>query len=108
MAFKNADQAEAYDMALTADGYESKTVGAIDGDAYLVVYYKPAKATKKAKRCNCTTAGKKGPQDKAQAHRCRDCPECAVLFDSDGIHGHVPDGNSKTCRACERNREAGQ
>ena len=41
----------------------------------------------------------------AWAHRCRSCPECAVIFDSEGIHGHVPDRNSNTCRACERNRE---
>ena len=39
-------------------------------------------------------------------HRCRDCPECVVLFDAEGIHGHVPDRNSPTCRGCERNKEA--
>ena len=42
------------------------------------------------------------------AHRCRGCPECVVLFDAEGIHGHVPDRNSPTCRACERNREASE
>lgn len=34
-------------------------------------------------------------------HRCQGCPECAVIFDSEGIHGHVPDRNSRTCHACE-------
>lgn len=33
---------------------------------------------------------------------CRGCPECAVIFDSEGIHGHVPDRNSRTCQSCER------
>lgn len=41
-----------------------------------------------------------------QAHICRDCPECVVIFDSEGIHGHVPDRNSKTCQSCERYKEA--
>lgn len=36
------------------------------------------------------------------AHRCRDCPECAVIFDSKGIYGHVPDRNSETCQSCGR------
>ena len=40
-----------------------------------------------------------------QAHRCRGCPECAVIFDSEGIYGHVPDRNSKTCQSCERYKE---
>lgn len=40
--------------------------------------------------------------------RCRDCPECAVIFDSEGIHGHVPDRNSKTCQSCERYKGASQ
>lgn len=46
------------------------------------------------------------PNNQEQAHRCRDCPECAVIFDSEGIHGHVPDRNSKTCQSCERYKEA--
>ena len=42
----------------------------------------------------------------ADPHRCKDCPECAVIFDSEGIHGHVPDRNSKTCQSCERYKGA--
>ena len=42
---------------------------------------------------------------KLKADMCRDCPECAVIFDSEGIHGHVPDRNSKTCQSCERYKE---
>ena len=113
VSFDTADKAEAYDMERTAEGYDSRAVGEIGGDAYLVIYTRPKKATKRAKGCRDTSPAEKGPQkategQKADPHRCRDCPECMVLFDTEGIHGHVPDGNSKTCRACERNREAGQ
>lgn len=31
---------------------------------------------------------------------CKDCPECAVLFDESGYHGCVPDSNSQTCKSC--------
>ncbi len=111
VSFDTADKAEAYDMERTAEGYESRTVGEVNGDAYLVIYHRPKKATKRAKRYRCTTKAEKGPQkatqgQKADPHRCKDCPECMVLFDTEGIHGHVPDGNSKTCRACGRNKGA--
>lgn len=46
------------------------------------------------------------PDNQEQAHRCRDCPECVVIFDGEGIHGHVPDRNSKTCQSCDRYKEA--
>ena len=107
-SFATADKAEAYDMARTIEGYESRSAGEVDGDAYLVVYTRPKKATKRAKRCNDTTTEEKGPQNEVQAHRCKDCPECAVIFDSEGIHGHVPDGNSKTCQSCERTQGSGR
>jgi len=112
-SFATADKAEAYDMARTAEGYDSRTVGEVNGDAYLVIYTRPKKATKRAKGCRDTSPAEKSPQkatETAQAdpHRCKDCPECMVLFDTEGIHGHVPDGNSRTCRACERNKGAGQ
>ena len=33
---------------------------------------------------------------------CKDCPECAVLFDNDGgYHGSVCDNNSGTCKKCK-------
>ena len=113
VSFDTADKAEAYDMDRTAEGYEGRTVGEVNGDAYLVIYTRPEKATKKAKGYRCTTLGEKGPQKatgtaQADPHRCRDCPECAVIFDSEGIHGHVPDRNSKTCQSCERYKGAGQ
>lgn len=38
-------------------------------------------------------------------HRCQDCPECVVIFDANGIYGHVPDRNSLACKICKRNRE---
>lgn len=110
-SFATADKAEAYDMERTAEGYDSRTVGEVNGDAYLVIYTRPKKATKRAKGCRDTSPAEKGPQKatgtaQADPHRCKDCPECMVLFDTEGIHGHVPDGNSKTCRACERNKGA--
>ena len=46
-----------------------------------------------------------GRGSEADPHRCRGCPECAVIFDSEGIHGHVPDHNSETCRGCEHCKE---
>ena len=66
-SFATADKAEAYDMDRTAEGYDSRTVGEIGGDAYLVIYTK--KATKKAKRYNSTTQEEKGPQKATQAHQ---------------------------------------
>lgn len=112
-SFDTADKAEAYDMDRIAEGYESRTVGEIDGDAYLVIYHRPKKAVKKAKGCRDTTQGEIIPQKatgtaQADPHRCKDCPECAVLFNIEGIHGHVPDRNSKTCQSCERCKGAGQ
>ena len=106
-SFATADKAEAYDMERTAEGYDSRTVGEVNGDAYLVIYTRPEKATKRAKGCRDTSPAEKSPQKatgtaQADPHRCRDCPECAVLFNIEGIHGHVPDRNSKTCQSCER------
>lgn len=113
VSFATADKAEAYDMERTAEGYDSRTVGEVNGDAYLVIYTRPKKATKRAKGYRCTTLGEKSPQKatgtaQADPHRCRGCPECAVIFDSEGIHGHVPDRNSETCRGCEHCKEAGE
>lgn len=106
--FANADQAEAYDMERMAEGYDSRTVGEIGGDSYLVVYRKPKEAMNNPRWYRDTAKAEKGPQNEEQAHRCRGCPECAVVFDSEGIHGHVPDRNSKTCQSCERYKEASQ
>ena len=39
-------------------------------------------------------------------HMCQDCPECVVIFDDSGIHGHLPDKNSETCNKCARLVEA--
>ena len=91
-AHADEDQAAEQEHALICEGYESRAIGDIDGDAYLIVYRKPAKGT--------------GTQ--ADPHRCRGCPECAVVLDSEGIHGHVPDRNSKTCQSCEHCKGAGQ
>ena len=112
-SFDTADKAEAYDMERTAEGYESRTVGEVDGDAYLVIYTRSKKAVKRAKGYIRTPEGEIIPQKatgtaQADPHRCRDCPECAVLFNIEGVHGHVPDRNSRTCQSCERNRGAGQ
>lgn len=112
-AHADEDQASEQEHTLMSEGYESRAIGDVDGDAYLIVYRKPKKATKRAKGYRDTAKAEKGPQKATQGHRtdphrCRDCPECMVLFDTEGIHGHVPDGNSKTCRACKRNKEAGQ
>lgn len=90
-----------------------KTVGGGEGDAYLVIYHRPKKAVKRVKGCRDTTQGEIVPQKatgtaQADPHRCRDCPECAVLFNIEGIHGHIPDRNSKTCQSCERYKGAGQ
>ena len=85
-AHADEDQAAEQEHTLMCKGYESRAIGDIDGDAYLIVYRKTGTA-------------------QADPHRCRGCPECAVVFDSEGIHGHVPDRNSKTCRGCERNKE---
>ena len=91
-AHADEDQAAEQEHALICEGYESRAIGDIDGDAYLIVYRKPAKGT--------------GTQ--ADPHRCRGCPECAVVFDSEGIHGHVPDRNSRTCQSCEHCKGATQ
>lgn len=112
-SFANADQAEAYDMERMAGGYDSRTVGEIGGDSYLVVYRKPVKAAKPRRRGRDTTLAEKSPQKatgtaQEDPHRCRGCPECAVIFDSEGIHGHVPDRNSRTCQSCEHCRGADQ
>ncbi len=81
VSFDTADKAEAYDMERTAEGYESRTVGEIGGDAYLVIYTRPKKATKKAKGYRCTTKAEKSPQKATEAikvdnHTCKGCGKC--------------------------------
>lgn len=80
-SFATADKAEAYDMARTIEGYDSRTVGEIGGDAYLVIYTRPEKATKRAKGCRDTTHGEKGPQKatgtlRVDNHTCTGCGKC--------------------------------
>jgi len=79
--FGNADQAEAYDMDRTAEGYESRTVGDIGGDAYLVVYRKPVKAAKPRRRGRDTTLAEISPQKATETirvdnHTCKGCGKC--------------------------------
>ena len=107
-AHADEDQAAEQEHALMCEGYESRAIGDIDGDAYLIVYTRPKKAMNNPRWYRDTTKAEKGPQNEEQAHRCKDCPECAVVFDTEGIHGHVPDRNSETCRGCERCKGAGQ
>ena len=81
VSFATADKAEAYDMERTAEGYESRTVGEVDGDAYLVIYTRPEKAVKKAKGCRDTTQGEIIPQTAPQGyrtdgHNCKGCGKC--------------------------------
>ena len=81
VSFDTADKAEAYDMERMAEGYDSRTVGEIGGDAYLVIYTRPKKATKRAKGCRDTTQGEKSPQTAPQGHRtdghqCEGCGKC--------------------------------
>lgn len=80
-SFDTADKAEAYDMERTAEGYESRTVGEVDGDAYLVIYTRPKKATKRAKGYIRTPEGEIIPQTATQGHRtdghqCESCGKC--------------------------------
>ena len=81
VSFDTADKAEAYDMERTAEGYDSRTVGEVNGDAYLVIYTRPKKATKKAKGCRDTSPAEKSPQKATQGHRtdghqCEGCGKC--------------------------------
>lgn len=81
VSFATADKAEAYDMARTIEGYDSRTVGEIGGDAYLVIYTRPKKATKRAKGCRDTSPAEKGPQKATEAirvdnHTCTGCGKC--------------------------------
>ena len=81
VSFDTADKAEAYDMERTAEGYDSRTVGEVNGDAYLVIYTRPKKATKRAKGYRCTTLGEKGPQKATETlrvdnHTCTGCGKC--------------------------------
>lgn len=80
-SFDTADKAEAYDMERTAEGYDSRTAGEIGGDAYLVIYTRPKKATKRAKGYNSTTLGEKSPQKatgtiRVDNHTCTGCGKC--------------------------------
>ena len=81
VSFDTADKAEAYDMERTAEGYEGRTVGEVNGDAYLVIYTRPKKATKKAKGYRCTTQEEKSPQKATETlrvdnHTCKGCGKC--------------------------------
>ena len=81
VSFDTADKAEAYDMDRTAEGYESRTVGEVNGDAYLVIYTRPEKATKPRRRGRDTTLGEKGPQKATETlrvdnHTCKGCGKC--------------------------------
>ena len=112
-AHADEDQAAEQEHALMCEGYESRAIGDIDGDAYLIVYTRPKKAMNNPRWYRDTAKAEKSPQKatgtaQADPHRCRDCPECAVIFDTEGIHGHVPDRNSRTCQSCEHCKEAGQ
>ena len=100
-AHADEDQAAEQEHALMCKGYESRAIGDIDGDAHLIIYTRPKKAMNNPRWYRDTAKTEKGPQNEEQAHRCRGCPECAVVFDSEGIHGHVPDRNSRTCQSCE-------
>ena len=57
VSFDTADKAEAYDMERTAEGYEGRTVGEVNGDAYLVIYTRPKKATETLRVDNHTCKG---------------------------------------------------
>ena len=81
VSFDTADKAEAYDMDRMAEGYDSRTVGEIGGDAYLVIYTRPKKATKRAKGYIRTPEGEIIPQTATQGHRtdghqCEGCGKC--------------------------------
>ena len=81
VSFDTADKAEAYDMERMAEGYDSRTVGEIGGDAYLVIYTRPEKATKGAKGYIRTPEGEIIPQKATQGHRtdgrqCEGCGKC--------------------------------
>lgn len=81
VSFATADKAEAYDMDRTAEGYEGRTVGEVNGDAYLVIYTRPKKATKRAKGYNGTTQEEKSPQKATETirvdnHTCKGCGKC--------------------------------
>jgi len=80
-SFATMDEAEAYDVDRLTEGYSSKTVGEIDGDAYLVIYTRPKKAVKRVRGCRDTTHGEKGPQTATEAHgtdghQCEGCGKC--------------------------------
>lgn len=81
VSFDTADKAEAYDMDRTAEGYDSRTVGEIGGDAYLVIYTRPKKAMNNPKWYRGTTLGEKCPQKAPLAHgtdghQCEGCGKC--------------------------------
>ena len=75
-AHADEDQAAEQEQTLICEGYESRAIGDIDGDAYLIVYRKPEKAVKRAKGYIRTPEGEIIPQNEAQAHRCRTCQSC--------------------------------
>lgn len=81
VSFDTADKAEAYDMERTAEGYDSRTVGEVNGDAYLVIYTRPEKATKRDKGYRHTTKAEKSPQKATETlrvdnHTCKGCGKC--------------------------------
>ena len=81
VSFDTADKAEAYDMDRMAEGYDSRTVGEIGGDAYLVIYTRPKKGMNNPKGYRDTAKAEKGPQKATQGHRtdghqCEGCGKC--------------------------------
>ena len=109
VAHKDGETASEFEMDRVAQGYCSRAFGNIDGEAYLVVYYKPVGRTILTEEGNDTSKGQKGPQKAQERHimeapACEGCPECVVLFDEEGgYYGKVPDTHSTTCRGCEHN-----
>ena len=80
-AHADEDQAAEQEHALMCEGYESRAIGEIDGDACLIVYTRPKKATKKAKGYIRTPEGEIIPQTAPQGHRtdghhCDGCGKC--------------------------------
>lgn len=81
--FAHADEVQAAEQehVLICKGYESRAIGDIDGDAYLIVYRKPKKATKRAKGYIRTPEGEIIPQKatgtlRVDNHTCKGCGKC--------------------------------
>lgn len=105
VAHKDGETAAEFEMDRVAQGYCSRAFGDFDGEAYLIVYYKPVGRTILAKEGNDTSKRKKGPQKAQERHimeapACEGCPESVVIFDEGGVYGVVPDTHSTTCKGC--------